>query len=108
MNFVGLYQDSQKGECPLMVDKEKPSCGNSRFGCWACTVVQEDKSLKGFIQTAHKRKDNETVQKLQPLAELRNWLKENRNLEEYRETKDRMEVFIKLKLMKVQSWLWVI
>lgn len=85
--LMSLYQDSQEGECPLMVDKEKPSCGNSRFGCWACTVVQEDKSLKGFIQTAHKRKDTKTIEKLQPLADLRNWLKDNRNLEEYRETK---------------------
>lgn len=85
--LMGLYQDSQDGECPLMVDKEKPSCGNSRFGCWACTVVQEDKSLKGFIKTAHKKKDWETVKKLQPLADLRNWLKDNRNKAEYRETK---------------------
>lgn len=49
-----MYMDSSS-ECPLVVDqniKESAgSCGNSRFGCWTCTVVNQDKSLTGFIQT---------------------------------------------------------
>ena len=85
--LMSLYQDSQDGECPLMVDKETPSCGNSRFGCWACTVVQEDKSLNGFIKTAKKNRDKKTLKKLIPLTDLRNWLKDHRNDEEYREQK---------------------
>lgn len=85
--LMSLYMDSQEGECPLIVDKETPSCGNSRFGCWACTVVKEDKSLTGFLKTAIKNKDFETVNKLKPLIDFRNWLKENRNNEEFRETK---------------------
>lgn len=85
--LMSLYQDSQDGECPLIVDKDTPSCGNSRFGCWSCTVVKEDKSLNGFIQTAKKNKDKNTLKKLIPLVSLRNWLKENRNNEEYREPK---------------------
>ena len=48
-----LYSDSLSGEeCPIMMseeDKKKTTCGNSRFGCWVCTVVSEDKSLTGFI-----------------------------------------------------------
>lgn len=85
--LMSLYMDSQEGECPLIVDKETPSCGNSRFGCWACTVVKEDKSLTGFLKTAIKNRDIETVNKLKPLIDFRNWLKENRNNEEFRETK---------------------
>lgn len=65
-----LYRDSNSGECPLMVDesiKESAgSCGNSRFGCWVCTVVEEDKALSGFIQSGHDW--------MKPLLEFRNWL----------------------------------
>ncbi len=65
-----LYQDSSSGECPLVVDKTVKdtagSCGNSRFGCWVCTVVNEDKALSGFIQTGHDW--------MKPLLNFRNWL----------------------------------
>jgi DNA sulfur modification protein DndC len=34
-------------ECPVVVtDTNHKSCGQSRFGCWMCTVVKEDKSNK--------------------------------------------------------------
>ncbi len=73
-----LYQmyssSSQDGECPLVIDsetKEKQTCGNSRFGCWTCTVVKEDKSLMGFIESG------ETW--LQPLVDYRNYLLEIRD-----------------------------
>ncbi len=49
-----MYADSSQGECPLVIDgdtKKTDSCGNSRFGCWSCTVVSEDKSLTGFIES---------------------------------------------------------
>lgn len=65
-----LYQDSSSGECPLIVDhsiKESAgSCGNSRFGCWVCTVVTEDKALTGFIQNGEDW--------MKPLLNFRNWL----------------------------------
>jgi DNA sulfur modification protein DndC len=65
-----LYQDSSSGECPLVVDKtikeSAGSCGNSRFGCWVCTVVNEDKALSGFIQSGHDW--------MKPLLDFRNWL----------------------------------
>ncbi|MGL5982974.1 MAG: DNA phosphorothioation system sulfurtransferase DndC, partial [Cetobacterium sp.] len=85
--LMSLYRDSQDGECPLIIDKEAPSCGNSRFGCWSCTVVNEDKSLTGFLNTAQKNKDITTIKQLKPLIDFRNWLKENRNNENFRETK---------------------
>lgn len=65
-----LYNDSLTGEeCPIMLseeDKKKTTCGNSRFGCWVCTVVKEDKSLTGFIRSGTKW--------LKPLLDYRNWL----------------------------------
>ncbi len=65
-----LYLDSNSGECPLIVDKDikesAGSCGNSRFGCWVCTVVTEDKAISGFIQSGHDW--------MKPLLDFRNWL----------------------------------
>ncbi|HHX70188.1 MAG TPA: DNA phosphorothioation system sulfurtransferase DndC, partial [Gallicola sp.] len=64
------------------VDKSKiPSTGNSRFGCWCCTIVKEDKSLQKFI-------DNGSTE-LIPLRDFRNWLVSIRQNPEYRDTKRR-------------------
>lgn len=46
-----LYKDSSAGECPLVVDTSTPSCGNSRFGCWTCTVVTKDRAMEGLIDS---------------------------------------------------------
>jgi DNA sulfur modification protein DndC len=46
-----LYKDSSgQGECPLVIDETTPSCGNSRFGCWTCTVVTKDRAMESMIQ----------------------------------------------------------
>jgi len=70
-----LYSESNSSECPLVVDKtikeSAGSCGNSRFGCWVCTVVSEDKALSGFIKSGHDW--------LKPLLRFRNWLYEIRD-----------------------------
>jgi len=56
------------GECPLVVDTNTPSCGNSRFGCWVCTLVDEDKSMSAMIQ-------NDTEKEwMTPLLQIRNEL----------------------------------
>ena len=63
-----LYKESAE-DCPLIIDKETKqhaTCGNSRFGCWVCTVVSKDKSLTSFINKGEKW--------LIPLLEYRNWL----------------------------------
>jgi DNA sulfur modification protein DndC len=49
-DLVTLYRNAQAGECPLVVDRTTPSCGNSRFGCWVCTVVTKDKSMEALIE----------------------------------------------------------
>lgn len=61
-----LYKGSNAGECPLVIDKSTPSCGNSRFGCWVCTVVTEDRAIDGLIQSG--------VTWLKPLKDFRNEL----------------------------------
>ena len=64
-----MYQGaSEGGECPLVVDTSTPSCGDSRFGCWVCTLVEKDKSMHAMIQN-----DAEKEWML-PLLELRNEL----------------------------------
>lgn len=83
--LVNLYSDADSGECPFAgvssVEGQTQSCGNSRFGCWVCTVVKEDKSLNGFIKSGHRE--------LIPLAEFRAWLMSIRDKDEYREKKRR-------------------
>lgn len=82
--LVALYADADSGECPFAgveAGGQTQSCGNSRFGCWVCTVVKEDKSLNGFIKSGHRE--------LIPLAEFRSWLIDIRDQDEYREKKRR-------------------
>jgi DNA sulfur modification protein DndC len=68
-DLLGMYQGaSADGECPLVVDSSTPSCGDSRFGCWVCTLVEKDKSMSAMIQN-----DSEKEWML-PLLELRNRL----------------------------------
>ncbi len=43
-------------ECPLVVDTSTPSCGDSRFGCYACTMVDKDKSMSAMIQNNNDKK----------------------------------------------------
>lgn len=56
------------GECPLVVDTTAPSCGDSRFGCWVCTLVEKDKSMHAMIQ------NDEEKEWMLPLLNLRNRL----------------------------------
>ena len=56
---------SADNECPLVVDTSTPSCGSSRFGCWVCTMVSQDKSLTAMIQ------NDEEKEWLQPLLDFR-------------------------------------
>lgn len=65
-NLASLYRSAQDGECPLVVDDLTPSCGNSRFGCWTCTVVDRDKSMEAMIDSGEEW--------LIPLLDFRDWL----------------------------------
>lgn len=68
-DLLGMYQGaSADGECPLVVDTTTPSCGDSRFGCWVCTMVEQDKSMSAMIQ------NDQEKEWMLPLLELRNEL----------------------------------
>ncbi len=83
--LFSLYQGENLGEEKSVIgeiDKDKiPVTGNSRFGCWICTMVKEDKSLKAFIARGEKW--------LIPLRDYRNWLVELRSTPSAREYKRR-------------------
>jgi DNA sulfur modification protein DndC len=82
--LLTMYRNAQAGECPLVVDTTTPSCGNSRFGCWTCTVVDRDKSMEALI-------DSGDVW-MEPLLDLRDWLTSTRDpsrMHEYREVQRR-------------------
>ena len=68
-----LYKDASGGECPLVVDQSTPSCGNSRFGCWTCTVVDKDKASEGLLASGD--------QKMEHLLQFRETLVHYRNPE---------------------------
>lgn len=65
-DLVAMYRNAQAGECPLVVDKTTPSCGNSRFGCWVCTVVTKDKAMEAMIDSGQDW--------MEPLLEYRDML----------------------------------
>jgi DNA sulfur modification protein DndC len=68
-DLMAMYRGAtEDNECPVVVDTSTPSCGNSRFGCWVCTLVDQDKSMSAMIQN-----DSEKEWML-PMLELRNEL----------------------------------
>lgn len=78
--LAALYKNGQDGECPLVIDKDQPSCGNSRFGCWVCTVVQRDKSMEAMITNGEEW--------MRPLLDFRNWLVETQDPEQKYKIRD--------------------
>lgn len=68
--YISATEDN---ECPMMVDKDLPSCGKSRFGCWVCTMVEKDKSMEAMIAN-----DDEKAW-MAPLLEFRNMFGDEKN-----------------------------
>lgn len=69
-------------ECPVVVTStEHKSCGQSRFGCWMCSVVKEDKSMAALI--------NNGFSWLSPLLAYRDEIVSQRNRSENRLAKRR-------------------
>lgn len=69
-----IYADASSDdyECPTVVtSKDHKSCGQSRFGCWTCTVVKQDKSMSSLISSGQTW--------LSPLLEFRDNLQAERN-----------------------------
>jgi DNA sulfur modification protein DndC len=88
--LLTMYQGaSSDGECPLVVDSTTPSCGDSRFGCWTCTLVEKDKSMSAMIQ------NDEEKEWMLPLLELRNELDvaDDRHLRDFRRMNGSVQLF---------------
>ena len=88
--LLTMYQGaSPDGECPLVIDASTPSCGDSRFGCWTCTLVDKDKSMAAMIQ------NDEEKEWMLPLLELRNSLDiaDDRHLRDFRRMNGTVQLF---------------
>lgn len=79
--LFNIYADASSDdyECPTVVTtKEHKSCGQSRFGCWTCTVVKKDKSMSSLIENGQEW--------MKPLLDLRDEMQIERNINENRDT----------------------
>jgi DNA sulfur modification protein DndC len=88
-DLLTMYQGaSADGECPLVVDSSTPSCGDSRFGCWTCTLVDKDKSMQAMIQ------NDEEKEWMLPLLQLRDRLDvaDDRHLRDFRRLNGRVQL----------------
>ena len=99
-DLVTLYRNAQDGECPLVIDTSTDSCGNSRFGCWVCTVVKNDHSMEALVDKGEEW--------LEPLLEFRDMLAETQfNKDQYRNYKRRsgkiQEKVVREKIQKTQN-----
>lgn len=82
-DLAALYQEADD-ECPMVIDTSTPSCGNSRFGCWTCTVVSDDKAMENMVDAGSEW--------MEPLLEFRDMLKSTQDPDlkpTYREMKGR-------------------
>lgn len=79
-DLVTLYRNANAGECPLVIDDTTPSCGNSRFGCWVCTVAQRDSSMEALVDNGQDW--------LEPLLRFRDHLAETIDPARKREFRD--------------------
>jgi DNA sulfur modification protein DndC len=89
-DLLSMYQGaSPDGECPLVVDSSTPSCGDSRFGCWVCTLVEKDKSMTAMIT------NDEEKEWMLPLLELRNELDvaDDHHLRDFRRMNGSVQLF---------------
>ncbi|WP_447740779.1 DNA phosphorothioation system sulfurtransferase DndC [Variovorax boronicumulans] len=76
-------------ECPIVVDTSTASCGDSRFGCYVCTMVTQDKSMQAMIQ------NDDQKQWMQPILDFRNnnLAGEDRSVRDFRRMNGRLTVF---------------
>jgi DNA sulfur modification protein DndC len=79
-DLAALYRNANAGECPLVIDTSPPSCGNSRFGCWVCTVASRDASMEALIDNGEEW--------MEPLLAFREWLAMTTAPERKREFRD--------------------
>jgi DNA sulfur modification protein DndC len=88
--LLDFYKGATKDrECPMAITGDTPSCGDSRFGCWVCTMVSQDKSMQAMIQ------NDEEKEWMVPLLQYRNSfdIKEDRERRDFRRIDGRVQLF---------------
>ena len=79
-DLLAMYQGATEGgECPLVVDSSTQSCGDSRFGCYVCTMVDQDKSMTAMIN------NDEEKEWMTPLMDFRNRMLDTQNDRQHRD-----------------------
>jgi DNA sulfur modification protein DndC len=96
-DLYDLYKSAQEDRDILSFDKDTPPSGNSRFGCWVCTVVQKDRSMTALIEGGEEW--------LRPLLDFRNELAETQIPEKKHLYRDHRRMNGKIKAMqKGDTW----
>jgi DNA sulfur modification protein DndC len=123
-DLLTMYQGaSPDGECPLVIDTTTPSCGDSRFGCWVCTLVDKDRSMSAMIQNDEEKEwmlpllrfrdliDFRSGGKLEGDRDKRDFRKMGGNIQYYRErlvhgpyTQEARSMLLG-ELLKAQYWI---
>lgn len=88
--LFGIYRGATPdAECPIVVDTSTSSCGDSRFGCYVCTMVTQDKSMQAMIQ------NDDQKQWMQPILDFRNknLAVEDRDERDFRRLNGRLTLF---------------
>ncbi|WP_073374252.1 DNA phosphorothioation system sulfurtransferase DndC [Desulfofustis glycolicus] len=88
--LLDFYKGATKDrECPMAITTDTPSCGDSRFGCWVCTMVSQDKSMQAMIQ------NDEEKEWMLPLLKYRDSfdIKEDRERRDFRRINGRVQLY---------------
>ena len=82
-DLLELYRGATPDrECPVVVDTSTQSCGDSRFGCYVCTMVAQDKSMEAMIL------NDETKAWMKPILDFRDkYLAPGENERDHRDFK---------------------
>ena len=86
---------SADNECPMVIGSGTPSCGDSRFGCWVCTLVEKDKSMQAMISNDEEKRWMLPLLKIRAEIDFRAMSAENgdRHLRDYRRMNGRVQLF---------------
>ena len=88
--LLDFYKGATKDrECPMAITAGTPSCGDSRFGCWVCTLVSQDKSMQAMIQ------NDQEKEWMFPLLKYRDSfdIKEDRDRRDFRRINGRVQLY---------------
>ena len=88
--LLEFYKGATKDrECPMAITTDMPSCGQSRFGCWVCTLVSQDKSMEAMIQ------NDEEKEWMLPLLKYRDSfdIKEDRERRDFRRINGQVQLY---------------